>query len=150
MRSLPLFKFGPRARSTSLGIALCTMFIVASFSVVGGLRTSMDTLEDNFTTEYYLATKPSSGGLEFFSQQSVSNVSQQSAFGVYTSARTIPEGDSASVFALDDSLAILPESHIAYGDELLRGQGAPFWGQITLEAQGIVSANVSGLFSSSI
>lgn len=150
MRSLPLFKFGPRARSTSLGIALCTMFIVASFSVVGGLRTSMDTLKDNFTSEYYLATKSSSGGLEFFDQQSVSEISQQSAFGVFSSARTLPDGDSASVFALDDPLAILPESHVAYGNELLRGQDSPFWGHIVLEAQGVVNANVSGFFSSSI
>lgn len=150
MRSLPLFKFGPRARSTSLGIALCTMFIVASFSVVGGLRTSMDTLKDNFTSEYYLATKSSSGGLEFFDRQSVSEISQQSAFGVFASARTLPDGDSASVFALDDPLAILPESHIAYGNELLRGQDSPFWGHIVLEAQGVVNANVSGFFSSSI
>ncbi len=150
MRSLPLFKFGPHARSTSLGIALCTMFIVASFSVVGGLRTSMDTLKDNFTSDYYLATKASSDGLEFFDMQSVSEISQQSAFGVFTSARTVPDGDSASIFALDDPLSVLPESHFAYGNELLRGQNALFWGQIVLEAHGVVNANVSGLFSSSI
>jgi hypothetical protein len=126
------------------------MFIVASFSVVGGLRTSMDTLKDNFNAEYYLATKQSSVGLEFFDQQTVSEISQQSAFGVFVSARTSPEGESASVFALDDSHAILPESHVAYGSELLRGQDSPFWGPIVLEAQGVVNANVSGSFSSSI
>jgi hypothetical protein len=150
MRSLPLFKFGPRARSTSLGIALCTMFIVASFSVVGGLRTSMDTLKSNFTSDYYLATKPGPVGMEFFSEQSVSEISQQSAFGVFASARTLPEGDSASVFAINDPHAILPESHITFGNELLKGQDSPFWGHIVLEAQSVVSANVSGYFSSSI
>ena len=58
MRSLPFFKFGSRARSTSLGIAICTMFIVASFSVAGGLRTSMDKLKDSFSEDTYLVTMP--------------------------------------------------------------------------------------------
>ncbi|MCX6658664.1 MAG: hypothetical protein NTY62_08295, partial [Euryarchaeota archaeon] len=75
------------------------------------------TLKDNFTSEYYLATKSSSGGLEFFDQQSVSDISKQSTFGVYASARTLPDGDTASVYALDDPLVILPESQVAYGNE---------------------------------
>ena len=150
MRSLPLFRFGSRARSTSLGIALCTMFIVASFSIVGGLRTSMDALQSNFTSDYYLATKSGPSGLEFFTESSVIEIADWSAFGVFAEAYTVPDGTLADLFAIDDQRLVLPEKHIVSGSEILKGQDCPLSGEIVLEAQGVVNATVTGVFSSSI
>lgn len=150
MRSLPLFKFGPRARSTSWGIALCTMFIVASFSVAGGLRSSMDTLKDNFSSEYCLVTKPGPSGPAYFTEQDVSEVSDRSAFGIVTDATVLPQGYSVTVFAFVDNGADLPEGYSLAGDELLSGVDTQLYGNTTLHNLGTVNGTVVGHYSSTI
>jgi putative ABC transport system permease protein len=150
MRSLPLFKFGPRARSTSWGIALCTMFIVASFSVAGGLRTSMDKLASNFSAENYLVTMPGETGPEFFSVEDLESIYGQYAVGAFVDATVLPQNMSVTVFALEDKWNAVGELYYVTGDNLLVGTALQISGDVTLIGPQEVSASVSGRFSSSI
>ena len=150
MRFLPLFKFGHRARATSWGIALCTTFIVASFSVVAGLGNSMDALERNFESDYYLVTKPGQSGLEFFSEFEVGGEIQLPAFGVLTSARVGPSGPEVNVFAISAGSQPLPGIPTVTGDNMLAGPDASFWGIVTLSGVATVTANITGYFQSPI
>ena len=145
MRALPLFRFNSRAKSTSWGIALCTMFIVASFSVVGGLRTSMDKLSDNFESDLYLVTWDGFAGPE-----SLSSLINQSALGAYTFAVVEPLGMSVTVFAVSDPNHILPEVLAVDGNNVRVGSSLSLTGNISLHAIGEVDAVVVGKYSSSI
>ncbi len=150
MPSLPLFKFGPRARSTCWGIALCTMFIVASFSVASGLGTSMDKLSDNFSTDYYLLTMPGETGPEFFSTDSLESVYGHYAVGVVTDVFAVPLNETVTVFSFEDTFSVVGESYYITGDDLLTGTGVPLTGDVILTGAAEVYATVSGKFSSSI
>jgi len=150
MRSLPLFKFGSRARSTSWGIAVCTMFIVASFSVAGGLRTSMDTLKDNFTEDTFLATKPGASGPEFFSETSVYDVARNSALGILADVVVAPYGTQVMAFAVSGNPSALPEQFYVTGTDAMRGDRFPFVGNITLQDQTSIDVRIVGGYSSTV
>ena len=149
MRSLLLFRFGPRARSTSWGIALCTMFIVASFSVADGLRTSTENLADNFSSEYSLVTKPSSTGLEFFGQEEMAE-GVSIAGGILVDAAIVGSEDRVIVFAVDDQNGVLDEAFSVSESDVLVGQGYDYASEITLVAESSVTVDVAGRFSSSM
>lgn len=149
MRSLLLFRFGPRARSTSWGIALCTMFIVASFSVAGGLKTSTENLADNFSSEYSLITKSSPTGLDFFGpDEIVEGVSL--AGGIFVDAAIVGSEDRVIVFAVDDQSGILDETFLVSGSSVLVGQSYDYPSEITLVSESSVTVSVAGRFSSSM
>jgi len=144
---LPLFRFSSRAKSTSYGIALCTMFIVASFSIVDGLRTSMDTLKDNFLAEYSIVTLPDESGPELFPDTALSSVSGKTAFGMFVDVLAHPSMEEVTVFAVDDPNNVLPESIAASGKDVLVGQSLQLSGDIVL---GQTNVTVVGKFSSSL
>jgi len=110
---------------------VCTMFIVASFSVAGGLRTSMDTLKDNFTEGTFLATKPGASGPEFFSEMSVYDVVRNSALGILADVVVAPYGTQAMAFAVSGNPNALPEQFYVTGTDALRGARFTFVGNIT-------------------
>jgi ABC-type antimicrobial peptide transport system permease subunit len=145
MRSLPLFRFNSRARSTSWGIALCTMFIVASFSVVSGLRTSMDKLANNFESDLFLVTDG-----DMFSPDDLSSIIDQSALGAYTLAVAQPPGMSVTVFAVSDPNHVLPEVLAMDGNDVRVGSSLSLAGNITLHSIADVDSVVVGKYSSSI
>ena len=149
MNRLPLFKFNSRARSTSWGIALCTMFLVASFSVATGLKVSMDKLEDNFTSEYFLITKPDSTGPSFFTPDQIQSVLNKAATGIFSYEDLGPSGIETIVFTVSDPLHILRESITTSGDVVLTGADLPVSGNIAIGPEAI-SATVGGRFSSTI
>ena len=143
-----LFRFGRRARSTSLGIALCTMFIVASFSVVSGIRASTENLRDNFEPDYFLVTKPSSDGLSHFAESDLGAVAAKSAFGTIVDCFTLPVSESLTVFSIEDPSHVLNEAITGpQGSEVLAGTDLDLPVNITL---GSTSATVIGKFSSTI
>ena len=150
MRSLPLFKYTSRARSTSWMIALCTMFIVASFSVAAGLQSSMDTLMDNFSSEHYLVTRQSSDGPALFGTEEVLSVVDDAAFGLFTRAMATPGEMTVTAFSVVDDVGVLDETLSTAGYDVLAGADLRLTGTITLEAEDEVSATVAGGFSSSM
>ena len=150
MRSLPLFKFGSRARSTSWGIAVCTMFIVASFSVVGGLRTSMDTLKDNFSEDTFLATKPGTSGPDFFSELSVHEVARNSALGILADVVVYPYGTRVMAFAVSGNPSVLPEQFYVTGTDAMRGDRFPYAGNMTLQDKTSIDVSIVGGYSSTV
>ncbi|MGQ9587552.1 MAG: FtsX-like permease family protein [Thermoplasmata archaeon] len=123
------------------------MFIVASFSVVNGLRTSMDTLKDNFVPEYSLVTLPGESGPELFSNAMLSSVSAKTAFGLFVNVVAYPSMQEVTVFAVDDPHDVLPESIAAFGNDVLVGQDLQLSGHIVL---GQTNVTVVGKFSSSL
>ena len=150
MRSLPLFKYTSRARSTSWMIALCTMFIVASFSVAAGLQSSMDTLMDNFSSEHYLITRQSTDGPALFATEDVLSVVDEAAFGLFARAVTTPGGVIVTAFSVVDDAGVLDETLSTSGYDVLVGPDLRLTGTLTLEAEHEVSATVAGGFSSSM
>lgn len=149
-RMLPLFRFNQRARLTSWGVALCTMFIVASFSIAGGLETSMDALTDSFSSEYSLVTMPGVSGLEFFDQSRLSSIGDKAAFGMLCEATLSQGGSTVIVFSVQDPSRVLPESIQAEGNDVLEGRQLSLSGNITLISDGSADVVVAGRFSSSI
>ncbi len=149
MRSLPLFKFGDRARSTSFGIALCTMFIVASFSIAGGLETSMNKLADNFSSDRYLITVPGEGGPEFIQTSSLEPFVGRIATGTCLEAFVLQYNQSVTVFCISDRFGVLPEQFYVREKEVLVGPALAMSGYITLVTNNTVNASIDGRFSSS-
>lgn len=149
MRPLPLFKFGDRAKSTSWGIALCTMFVVASFSIAGGLETSMDKLTGSFSSDKYLITLPGETGPEFIPDSSLAPFEVRIAKGTYVEALALPYNQSVTVFSISDQYGVLPEHFYIYHDMLLIGSALAMSGEVTLVANGTVTTEVGGRFSSS-
>ncbi len=150
MRFLPLFKFTSRARATSWMIALCTMFIVASFSVVAGLQSSMDMLMENFEEEYFMATVPGSAGPETFARSVVASVVPDASVGLFAFATAEPSGASLTVFSIVDEDGTLDESFHVEGNETLAGTSLDLDGQITVTVADSMSVTVVGEFSSSM
>lgn len=149
MPSLLLFRFGPKARSTSLGIALCTMFIVASFAVADGLRTSTENLAGNFSSEYSLVTKKGASGPVVFDPAELPSDGLY-AFGVFVEAVVSETQTRAIVFAVHDSEQVLREALAAPGGSVLAGQGHSYPGTITLVAESDVEVSVPGKYSSTM
>ncbi|MCJ2533147.1 MAG: FtsX-like permease family protein [Candidatus Thermoplasmatota archaeon] len=150
MRPLPLFKYTSRARSTSWMIALCTMFIVASFSVAAGLQSSMDTLMDNFSSEYYIVTRQSDSGPDLFDEGEISSSVEHAAFGLFSKTSTEPGNVSTIAFCVADDYQVLDETLSTGGSDVLAGTGLPLSGNVTLEAEGQVGATIVGKYSSSV
>ncbi|HIH02278.1 TPA: FtsX-like permease family protein [Thermoplasmata archaeon] len=150
MRSLPLFKYTSRARSTSWMIALCTMFIVASFSVAAGLQSSMDTLMDNFSSEYYLVTRQTGTFPGTFDEDEVLSSVDDVAFGLFRSILVEPGYLETIAFCVVDVDGVLPEAFFVEGDEALAGQDLELAGSVALSSDPLVSATVVGKFSSSM
>lgn len=149
MESLLLFRFGPKARSTSLGIALCTMFIVASFAVADGLRTSTEGLASSFSSEYSLVTmNGASCPLEFAPAELPS--SGLYAFGILTEATVSETETGVLVFAVTDPASVLKETLAAPEGAVLAGQDHSYPSIITLSSKSTVTANVSGRYSSTM
>jgi putative ABC transport system permease protein len=146
MRALPLFRFNRRAKSTSWGIAMCTMFIVASFSITAGLKTSMDTLADNFSSEYSLVSYPGESGMDFFDASLLGDIGPRSALCLVSVARV--DDASVVVFSISDEHSVLEESLTASGDEVKAGVTSKLSGEITLEAMSTQEATVVSQFSS--
>jgi hypothetical protein len=130
MSPLPLLRFGSRARSTSIGIALCTMFIVASFSIVGGLKASMERLEGNFSSEYYLVTLPSRSGPDFFEPSEITSVLDRCAYGSFVDV-TVDMNGSAAVFYMVDVGKLFPTVAIPVGKEVYVQSGSLGWFNLT-------------------
>jgi len=157
MFRLPLFTFNSRARSTSWGIAFCAMFLVASFSVIGGLRTSMDTLSDNFEPEYTLVTKPAGGQLGFFDPYEYTQLSDGAAFGIIVPARTSPvfeSSPSVNVICVVDPNDVLPEKLAPVGSNALAGINVPAADDVNIWPYGseedAVTVHIAGQYSSTI
>ena len=150
MRSLPLFKFGSRASSTSWGIALCTMFIVASFSIASGLETSMDKLAGNFSSDRYLLTIPGESGPSYFSQASLDPSLGDIAIGAFTTAFALPYNQTLTIFSISDPYRVLTDRFVVGENQALIGNALPQYGQITLMGDATVSPNVTGRYSSTI
>ncbi len=148
MRALPLFKFDKRARSTSWGIALCTMFIVASFSIASGLRTSMDALADNFVSEYSIVSSPGDSGMDFFDTSSLGAAGQRSAFCIVS---TVSAGSNeVIVFSVNDTNSVLVETFEASGSEVRAGTSVYLSGNLTLVGETTQEVTVVSAFSSSM
>lgn len=150
MRVLPLFKFTSRARTTSWMIALCTMFVVASFSVVAGLQSSMDVLMDNFEEEFFIVTKPGESAPTSFIGEEVTSVVADAALGLFAFASAEPSGVALTAFSVVDNMAVIGESYSLDGNETLAGTSLDLDGHITLNAAGSEPAEVIGRFSSSM
>jgi len=148
MRPLPLFRFHARARITSWGIAFCTMFLVASFSIVSGLERSMDPLIDNFSSELSLVTYPGEEGVEPFARSDLADFESRAAFGMFSWAHSNSSSEALTVFSVDDPNGVLGESNAVSGTDVLIGPALSLSGSVALEAQGSAVVNVAGRFSS--
>lgn len=129
---------------------MCTMFIVASFSVAGGLRTSMDRLVSNFSTENYLITLPGESGPEYFIPGDLGLNYDEYARGVFTSAMVQPLNRTVTVFSLEDDFNIVGEIYYVSGYDMRAGTALPVSGDVTIIGAREVYASVSGKFSSTI
>jgi len=153
MRRLPLFRYTGRARSTSWAIALCTMFIVAGFSVVGGLGTSMDKLSTSLVSERSIVLLQSaSGEPEFFPASSLGDASSSAALGIYFEPLVLfgpddEQGSRVASFCVVDDAGVLDESLSVDGTDILLGAGYVYRGDVTVDG---VDAAVTGGFSSSM
>ncbi len=150
MRQLPLFKFGTRAKSTSFGIALCTMFIVASFSVVNGLEASMDRLSATFESDRYLITKPGESGMSFFDAGELEEMGDEVALGVVANVRILPYDESVTVFSVTDAYGVLPAPLNHSSDTVLKSGLKFSIGDITLVGESTLDLPLNGTYSSTI
>lgn len=146
--SLPLFRYTTRAKYTSLGIALCTMFIVASFLVTNGLRASMDNLSDNFESEMYLVTKVEDQVLQPFSDVAFGPLAQKMAFGAMGRAIAMPAELPVYVFSVYDPYDVLPGMFPAEEADLYVGPDLDLSGNVTLQSAATLTGVVVGEFSS--
>ena len=129
------------------------MFIVAGFSVVGGLGTSMEKLSSSIEAEKSIIMLPSdSGAPTFFAPSSLGDIASEAALGVYFE-RTMHFGPDdedgtliATVGVLDEAGA-LGESFPVEGDQVLLGTDYTYRGDVTI---GDVDAVATGGFSSSL
>ncbi len=150
MSPLPLFRFGSRARSTVIGIALCTMFIVASFSIVGGLKASMERLEANFESDSYLVTKPGDSGLSFFGSSEVTAIVPDSAYGSFVGVTVNTTEENVTIFTITDR-----PGHYFYGlvdvvgNDVYQTDGASYVENVTLTSSvESEQVHIAGTFSS--
>ncbi len=149
MASLLLFRFGSKARTTSWGIALCTMFIVASFAVADGLRTSTENLAGNFSSEYSLITRNAPSGPIAFDPAGLPSESSY-AFGIFADVAVAEAQSRATVFAIHDPWKVLKETLSAPEGSVLAGQVQSYPGVITLTAESTMTVPVAGRYSSTM
>lgn len=123
------------------------MFVVASFSVVGGLQTSMDRLMNAFSEDLFLVTMPGDSGPGFFSPSQLSGLEARSALGIWTEAWAEPANRTVRVFSLTDPHRVLPESLAAPPEGVLVGARLNLSGAIALSG---LQTTVAGRYSSSL
>lgn len=123
------------------------MFIVASFSVAGGVRNSTEKLERSFSADYYLVTLPAEHGLGFFDQAGLSSSSAKSAFGMFALVVAQPSGQKVTVFSVEDLNHVLPSSISTTGNDVLAGTNLALVGSLSLGSETVA---VSGKFSSTM
>ncbi len=131
-------------------IALCTMFIVASFSVAAGLQSSMDTLMGNFSSEHYLVTRQSGSGPALFDEDEISSRAGNAAFGLFSKASAEPGNMSVITFCVADDHQVLGETLSTEGSDALAGTGLSLSGSVTLETEDQAEATIVGKYSSSV
>ncbi len=124
------------------------MFIVASFSIAAGLRTSMDTLADNFSSEYSLVSLPGGTGMDFFDPSELGDAEARSALCVVVVAHV---GDEpVAVFSVSDPHGVLDETLTAAGSEVKTGTSVELAGEVTLVAATSQDVTVVSRFSSPV
>lgn len=126
------------------------MFIVASFSVSGGLRTSMDKLAGSFSVETYLLTMPGESGPEFFTQGDLDSIHGHYAVGIVADATVLPPNTSVTVFCFEDPWHVVGEQYYLTGYDFLAGTTLSLSGDIVLIGEHEVNGDVSGKYSSSV
>ncbi len=149
MRAPLLFRFGPKARSTSVGIALCTMFIVASFAVADGLRASTENLAGTFSSEHYLVIRKGDSGPSAFSLAELPSDASY-ASGVFVEAHVSETRERVTVFSVRDPDGVLKETLAAPEGSVLKGQDRSYPGTIELAAVATVTVSVAGSYSSTM
>jgi hypothetical protein len=129
------------------------MFMVAGFSIVGGLGTSMENLSSSLESERSIVMLPSgSGDPQFFTQSALGDLSSDAAFGIYFEAEIVfgpdaPTGLVVAAFCLVDPHSVTGETISTTGDQLLLGTDYPYRGYVTL---GGLDAFAVGGFSSAL
>jgi hypothetical protein len=126
------------------------MFIVASFSVASGLRTSMDKLADNFSVDSYVITDPGSSGLEYFSVDSLEPIYGRYAVGMFTEATALPDDLSVTVFSLENEWNVIGETLYVTGNDIFVGAELSLSGDVVLEGFQQANASVVGRYSSTV
>lgn len=127
---------------------MCTMFIVASFSIASGLGVSMDAVSDSFTSEYSVVSFPGDSGLDFFQPSSLGSAEARSARCVVTVASV--GHDQVVVFAVQDPYGVLDEVLSASGSDVKAGVDVPLSGPVTLVGETSQEVTVVSRFSSSM
>lgn len=144
-----LFKLNARARSTIWSIALCTMFIVASFTVASGLRNSATVLKEAFPEEFYLLTQPVGGALGAFDEAGVQGVAPKLALGLYTETTIDPGHALVGAFLIQDPNKVLPMAiPTMNGSSVLVGPDVPITvGHYNLSLSGVPVVDTGGFWS---
>jgi ABC-type lipoprotein release transport system permease subunit len=124
------------------------MFIVASFSIVSGLGSSMDRLTGTLDSEYCLVTMPGASGPELLPRSSFAGILSHAAVGAVAQATVRPSLDTVTVLSLVDDAGVLRERFAVQEGQVLVGTSVSLSGEITLEADGTESVTVLGQFSS--
>jgi len=94
------------------------MFIVASFSVVGGLKASVDRLEGTFSSQYNLLTKPGEIELMSFDPDEIASVLDRYAYGSFVGVTTNVTSIPTTVFYFRDDSGLLPSLGHPTGNEV--------------------------------
>jgi len=109
------------------------MFIVASFSIVGGLKASMERLEGNFESELFLVTRPGDSGPTLFDPSALISVIPDCAYGSFAEVMINATPASATVFFVDDERGhILQPLPVLKGNEVREPLGVSYPGFITM------------------
>ncbi len=129
------------------------MFVVAGFSVVGGLGSSMENLSSSLESERSIILLPSeSGHLVFFSPATLGEVASEVALGIYFESEVLfgPEDGSGilvAAFCVVDPSSVLGETFSAEDNDVLLGTDYSYRGDATFDG---IDAVVTGGFSSSV
>jgi len=126
------------------------MFVVASFSIVSGLKVSMEVLSDNFQTEYYLVTFPGTDGMDFFSVPEVILDEDRAACGIVVPSVVSTTGGAVNVFSISDPDKLLPETIVTDGTEVLAGTSVSLTGSFSLTSEDSIEVTVAGRYSSTL
>ena len=144
-----LFKLNARARSTVWGIALCTMFIVASFTIASGLRDSATVLKQSFSEDYYLVTLPADSHLGSFEVSALQEMSSKLAVGLFAEVTIDPGNALVGAFMIQDPNKVLPVTvPIMNGSSVLVGPDVPVdAGHYNISLNGVPAVDTGGYWS---
>ncbi len=143
------FRLNARARATCWSIALCTMFIVSSFTLASGLRNSATVLKESFAQEYSLVTEPDGGGLGAFESSSLQAVAAKTAMGIYCDTVIDPGHASAGAFMISDPNKVLPIAvPVPANNSVLVGPDVPIAaGSFVFNIRGVQVIDTGGFWS---